>query len=419
MRFLFVHQNFPGQFRHVSQALAARGHEVVSLGVNTPTGEPVRGVRQMLYREAPFPAQKVDHPLAGPLHELADKAARGESAARAMQALQKSGFVPDVVVAHSGWGEALFAKDVFPAARLVVYAEYYYGGAGSDTAFDPEFSRPSLANDQRVRIRNTHLLHALSACDVALTPTEFQKSRHPAWAHERLRVIHEGIDTLRFQPDANAVVQLQAAGLTLRPGDEVVTFVARQLEPYRGYHVFMRALPLLQKLRPNARVVLVGGDGTSYGANPPPGKTWRDIFLGEVAKQLDMGRVHFVGRVAHKTLTQLMQVSAVHTYLTYPFVLSWSLLEAMSIGCLVIGSDTAPVREVIEDGRNGLLTDFFDHEALAHKIADALARQDELKPLRVAARETIVRRFDLASYCLPAQIAMLESGEELKAVLPP
>jgi glycosyltransferase involved in cell wall biosynthesis len=410
MRFLFIHQNFPGQFKHVAAALAARGHEVVALGVNKPTA-PVAGVRHVLYRDGVRPAARPANPLAGALGELAEKVTRGQAAARAMQALQKDGFAPDVVVAHSGWGEAFFVKDVFPAARHVAYAEYFYGGEGGDSGFDPEFSKPSVDASERVRIRNTHLLHALNACDAALSPTEFQKSRHPAWAQQRIRVIHEGIDTERFRPDPQATVRLKTAGLTLRPGDEVVTFAVRQLEPYRGYHIFMRALPLLQKLRPNARVVLVGGDGASYGAQPPAGKTWKDIFLAEVAPRLDMSRVHFVGRVPHTVLTQLMQVSALHVYLTYPFVLSWSLMEAMSAGCLVLASGTEPVREVIEDGRNGLLTDFFDVEALARRIAETLERRAGLGALRAAARETIVSKYDLARHCLPAQLALLEQGD--------
>jgi glycosyltransferase involved in cell wall biosynthesis len=411
MRYLFVHQNFPGQFKHVSAALAARGHEVMALGVNKPA-EPVPGVRHALYREPKLPPQDTTPPLAGSMAEWHSKVARGEAAARAMQGLRKHGFEPDVVVVHPGWGEALFARDLFPKARLITYAEYYYGGEGGDTAFDPEFSKPSTASAQRIRIKNTHLLHALDACDAALAPTQFQKSRHPAWAQERIQVIHEGIDTNRFKPDPNASVQLKTAGVTLKPGDEVVTFTVRQLEPYRGYHIFMRALPLLQKLRPNARVVLVGSDGASYGAAPPPGKTWKDIFLAEVADRLDMGRVHFVGRVPHAVLTQLMQVSAAHVYLTYPFVLSWSMLEAMSVGCLIVGSDTAPVREVLEHGRNGLLTDFFDHEKLAHCVADALERRGELAPLRAAARATIVEGYDLMEHCLPAQLALLEKPHQ-------
>ncbi len=408
MRYLFIHQNFPGQFKHVSAALAAKGHEVVALGVNKPNA-PVPGVRHVLYRERGYPAADASHPLAGALSEWQTKVARGESAARAMQGLVKDGFAPDVVVAHPGWGEALFIKDVFPNAKLVVYAEYFYGGEGGDAAFDPEFARPSATADQRMRVKNTHLLHALSDCDIAIAPTEFQRSRHPAWAQERIRVIHEGIDTARFRPDDRASVQLKTAGVTLRSGEEVVTFAVRQLEPYRGYHIFMRALPLLQKLRPNARVVIVGDDGTSYGAQAPAGKTWRNIFLDEVAQRLDMSRVHFVGRVPHTVLTQLMQVSAVHVYLTYPFVLSWSLMEAMSAGCLIVASNTAPVREVIQHGHNGLLTEFFDVDALAQCTAHALARGAELAPLRAAARDTIVGRYDLVGRCLPAQLELLEN----------
>ena len=408
MRYLFVHQNFPGQFRHVATALAARGHEVVGLGVNQ-TPERIPGVKHVLYREPTMdkpPHGK--HPLAMAMTEVDTKMLRGEAAARAMTQLQKDGFEPDVVIAHSGWGEAFFVRDVFPKARMVVYAEYYYGAEGGDTAFDPEFTQHSLVMAERVRVKNTHLLHALNDCDVAVTPTEFQKSRHPAWSLDRVRVIHEGVDTARFAPDPTATIQLQNRSLVLRPGDEVVTFVVRQLEPYRGYHVFMRALPLLQELRPNMRVVLVGADGTSYGAQPPAGKTWKNIFLDEVKDRLDMSRVHFVGRVPHGTLTQLMQVSALHVYLTYPFVLSWSLLEAMSIGCLVLASDTAPVREVIEHQKNGVLTPFFDAEQLARTAADMLERRAQLTHLREAARKTVVAKYDLNSHCLPALIQLLE-----------
>ncbi|MBC7603785.1 MAG: glycosyltransferase [Ramlibacter sp.] len=410
MRFLFVHQNFPGQFKHVAAALAARGHEVHALGVNKPA-EPVPGVRHALYREPVMPALDVSTPMAAAMAELQSKIARGEAAARAMVAVQKSGFEPDVVVIHPGWGEAMFAKDVFPKARLITHAEYFYGAEDGDIAFDPEFSKPSLGGMQRVRIKNTHLLHALSACDAALAPTQYQKSQHPDWAQNKIRVIHEGIDTRRFKPDPHASVQLRSANLTMRPGDEIITFSVRQLEPYRGYHIFMRALPLLQKLRPNARIVIVGGDGNSYGAAPPKGQTWKDIFLAEVAANLDMSRIHFVGRVPHAVLTQLMQVSALHVYLTYPFVLSWSMLEAMSVGCLILGSDTAPVREVIEHGVNGLLTDFFDVEKLAHAMADTLERQGEFTHLRVAARETIVKGYDLIDHCLPATLALMEEGK--------
>lgn len=399
-RVLFIHQNFPGQYRHLAPALAADGHDVVALGM-AEKAEPLPGVRYVSH-QVRVPADV--HQQAPQLKDMYSKVLRGESAAGALQRLKEEGFTPDVVFAHPGWGEALFVKDVFPRAKLLIYAEYYYQGEGGDAHFDPEFSgQPGLADLQRLRLRNTHLLHAMSAADAGLSPTVFQRDRHPAWFRDRISVIHDGIDTDRFRPDAQARVTLSNAGVTLKPGDEVVTFVSRQLEPYRGYHIFMRALPLLQRLRPNARVVIVGGDGTSYGASPPPGHTWKAIFRDAVAPRLDMSRVHLVGRVPHALLTQLMQVSAVYTYLTYPFVLSWSLMEAMSVGCLIVGSRTAPLEEMIRHGENGLLTDFFDHERLAETIADALERRGSLTHLRVAARQTIVGGYDLQRHCLPAQ----------------
>jgi len=399
-RFLFIHQNFPGQFRHLAPALAAEGHEVVALGM-AEQPEPLKGVRYFRHMaRVPQPVKS----QAPQLQDLYSKVLRGESAAHSLYQLKQQGFDPDVVFVHPGWGEALFIKDVFPRARMLVYAEYYYHADGGDSHFDPEFStEPTLASLQRLRMRNTHLLHAISAADAGLSPTLFQRDRHPAWFRDRISVIHDGIDTERFRPSQSASVSLASAGITLRPGDEVVTFVSRQLEPYRGYHIFMRALPLLQKLRPNARVVIVGADGVSYGAAPPKGKTWKEIFRDEVNEKLDMSRVHFVGKLPHTVLTQLMQVSAVYTYLTYPFVLSWSLMEAMSAGCLIVGSRTAPLEEMITHGRNGLLTDFFDTEQLAHTIANTLEHRDSLTALREAARQTIVDRYDLRRHSLPAQ----------------
>ena len=405
MKFLLIHQNFPGQFKHLAPALVRQGHEVVALGVNTPAQQ-IPGVTHLLHTPHPVPgAMSAQSP--GELKELYGKLVRGESAAQLMARLKSQGFVPDVTLVHPGWGEALFIKDVFPDTRLIIYAEYFYGGAGGDVGFDPEFSRPGLQALQRSRIKNTHLLHAMSIADAGLSPTQFQRDRHPEWFRPRIRVIHDGIDTSHFRPAPNARVTLRGAGLVLRPGDEVVTFVARELEPYRGYHSFMRALPLLQRLRPQARIVIVGGDGVSYGSPAPAGTTWRQHFLKEVAGQLDMSRIHFVGKLPHGTLTQLMQVSAAHVYLTYPFVLSWSLMEAMSIGCLIIGSATAPVQEMIRHGENGLLTDFFDPLALAHTVADALENADQLQHLRAAARQHIVERFDLQQHCLPEMLSFV------------
>lgn len=404
MKIVFVHQNFPGQFKHLAPALAAAGHQVVALSINKPA-YPTPGVKVIFHRPKVAYADKLrDAPME--IQETEAKKARGHSVARCLAKMQHEGFIPDIIFAHSGWGEAYFIKDVFPKTPLIVYAEYYYQPDGGDAFFDPEFTKPTLEGLERLRLKGTHLLHALIAADKGLAPTCFQRDRHPELLRDKIEVIHDGIDTARFKPDAKATVALKRAGLVLSPSSEVVTFVARELEPYRGYHQFMRALPELQALRPEAQIVIVGGHGTSYGAAPPGGKTWKDIFLDEVDGRIDRKRIHFVGKLPHEILTQLMQVSSAHVYLTYPFVLSWSLMEAMSIGCLIVGSRTAPVAELIEHEETGLLVDFFDHHQLAVTVAEALQRRDELRPLRQAARQKIISQYDLHQCCLPAQIRL-------------
>lgn len=405
MKIIFIHQNFPGQFKHLAPALAAGGDEVIALGINRPAYA-TAGVRVILHRPQAANAEAFkEAPI--DVQETLAKTTRGHSVARCLSRLKEQGFVPDVIVAHSGWGEAYFIKDVFPGVPLIVYAEYFYGTEGGDAYFDPEFTRSSLEGLERLRLKNTHLLHALVAADQGLSPTRFQRDRHPQLLRQKISVIHDGIDSERLKPNPGARVHLKRAGLDLGSTDEVVTFVARELEPYRGYHIFMRALPELLVLRPRLQVVVVGGHGVSYGAAPPAGTTWKDVFFNEVADRIDRKRVHFVGRLPHEVLTQLMQVAAVHLYLTYPFVLSWSLMEAMSIGCLIVASRTAPVEELIEHGRTGLLVDFFDAHQIALTVADALQRRAELIPLRRAARQHIVQEYDLKTRCLPAQVELL------------
>lgn len=405
MRILFIHQNFPGQFRHLAPALAAQGHDVLALTINHPTAE-LPGVKVLMYQPQLFQPQG-STPDDAALLELRNKMARGEAVARMLEGLKQQGYAPDMIYAHSGWGEAFYVKDVYPDARLLVYAEYFYQSVGGDSNFDPEFSRPSEGTERRLQTKNLHLMHALVHADRGVSPTQFQRDRHPIPLRERIEVIHDGIDTLRFAPSDKAQVTLRNAGVTLRAEDEVVTFVARELEPYRGYHVFMRALPELLARRPKAHVVIVGGHRTSYGAAAPAGTTWRQIFHAEVAGRIDPQRVHFVGKLPHHLLTQLMQVSTAHVYLTYPFVLSWSMMEAMSIGCLIVGSDTAPVREQIRHGENGILVDFFNPQALAEAVAQALENRHELQALRAAARAQIVAHYDLANICLPAQMELV------------
>ena len=192
----------------------------------------------------------------------------------------------------------------------------------------------------------------------------------------------------------------------LRRGEEIVTFVARNLEPLRGYHSFMRALPPVLAARPKARVLIVGGDGVSYGAAAPPGTTWKATYLDEVKDGLDLSRVHFLGPLDYLQYLAVLKVSAVHLYLTYPFVLSWSMLEAMSCGCLVLGADVPPVREVI-DGTNGIIVPLFEPGRIAAAAIDALAFPASHDDKRTRARATVLARYDLQQVCLPAALALL------------
>ena len=259
----------------------------------------------------------------------------------------------------------------------------------------------------RFRRRTPRPLLALVDCDRGIAPTEWQRSTYPVDFRDRIDVIHEGVDTEAARPDRNAAFRLPD-GRTLTRSDEVLTFVARNLEPLRGYHVFMRALPKILARRPNAEVLIVGGDGTSYGARPPRGKTWKSIYLSEVAGSLDQRRVHFVGRLPHRQYLSALQVSSAHVYLTYPFVLSWSLIEAMSAGCVVIGSDTAPVREVI-DRKTGVLVPFFDIEQLAGRVIEVLEKPARFAAMREGARRLVLERYDANRVCVPQMLGLLRS----------
>ena len=399
-RFLFIHQNFPGQFLHVAAALVRRGDDVVALGIK---GRDLAGVRYVRYTpEPPAQASAVES-----ARDFETKVIRGLACAQAMAQLKDAGFVPDVVVAHPGWGEALFCKDVWPGVRLVVFAEFFYCADGADFGFDPEFAQDSLATRARLRLKNSVHLHALHAADAVYTPTAWQLSQLPAEYRSKARVIHDGIDTAVAAPNPQAHVTLGRAGLRLTATDEVLTFVNRNLEPYRGFHTFMRALPEIMRQRPKAHCLIVGRDEVSYGSPPKQGGTWRQVMLAEVGAQLPMDRVHFVGALPYQDYVRLLQVSTCHVYLTYPFVLSWSCLEAMSTGTVVLGSATAPVQEVIEHGVNGLQFDFFDVPALAEQAIAVMADRGRYAELGQRARQSVVQRFDLRERCLPELLTLL------------
>lgn len=398
MKALFVHQNGPGQFRHLAPALSRdSGNEVVF--ISQPGKPKLPGVRHVTYS----PHRKVSQGVHGYLASTEAAVLNAQAVARACFDLKKQGFVPDVMIGNPGWGETLFLKDVWPDAALISLSEFFYRGHGSDIGFDPEF--PASADTVlRARIRSGPHLLALDAADAAYSPTHWQKAQFPSVYHDRIQVIHDGIDVDRVAPNDAATFRLPN-GRVLSGEDEVLTYVARNLEPYRGFHTFMRALPEILERRPAAQVVVVGGDGVSYGRAPDNAGSWRDVMCAEIGPLPK--RVAFTGRIPYTDYLSLLQVSSAHVYLTYPFVLSWSMLEAMASGCVVIGSATQPVQEVIDDGRNGYLTDFFDINALVDIVVEVLSGRQNQSSLRNAARSDIIERYSLND-CLTRQRTLIQ-----------
>ncbi len=390
MKLLLIHQNLPAQFKHLINRYGRDpAHQVVGIcqGQAPAVGaadRPEHVIRVYKPKRAP---RKDAHNY---LRSLEAGVLNGQAVATEIHYLEKQGFTPDVSLVHTGWGEGLYVKDVLPDKPLIGFFEFYYRPRGLDADFDPEFP---IAKDDELRIRTRNALHLLSlaACDGGISPTSWQRDVHPREYHPKITVMHEGIDTREVIPDPSATFELPN-GKVLSHDMEVVTFIARSLEPYRGFHVFMRALPEIFRRRPNCQVVIAGGDDVAYGRKLPAGQTWRGKLLADV--DVDPERLHFLGQVPWSTHLRLLQISGVHVYLTVPFVLSWSMLEAMSAGCAVIGSDTAPVREVIQHGRNGLLVDFFSKEQLADAVDDLFDHPKRRQALATAGRQTVVAQYD-------------------------
>ncbi|QPO11971.1 glycosyltransferase [Thalassospira sp. A40-3] len=393
MKIVLVHRHGPGQFVHLACHLADAGWQVSflceAMNVRLPG---IRTLRQPV--TAPPPAI----PFAQYHQDV------GLKAARTLESLVREEGAPDIVYGHIGWGSMMFARDVLPKTPLIGYCEHYYHATGRDVGFDPD-DEITLAKRAQLRVRNAAQLTTLDQLDAAISPTKWQKSAFPAAYHHKIGVCHDGIDTHRCQPNPNASLTLPD-GRVLTTRDQVITYVARDLEPYRGFPTFMRAAAKLAQQNPDAQFVIAGGDGVSYGQARKDGRTWRDVMMAET--QIDPSRIHFLGQIPHDQLIRMYQISSLHVYLTYPFVLSWSVLEAMACGAPVIASDTGPCHDMIRDRQNGLLTDFWDSDALAMKMSFCLAHRDDLTPLRERARKTILNHFDLRR-CLDRQTTLIEN----------
>jgi glycosyltransferase involved in cell wall biosynthesis len=387
MRFLFLHPNFPAQFRHLAANLAQDKNNQVVFGTKREQGQ-LPGVAKFIYKPSRQPNPESHHYV----RFLESAVLEGQAVYRTAIQLKEQGFIPDVIYGHSGWGPTLFMKDVFPKSKLLCYFEWFYHARGTDADFDP--NEPLNADDEaRIRIKNAPILIDLASCDRGLSPTHWQRQQFPPEFHSKIKVHHDGIDVNYFKPQPNSKLVIPRINLDLSEVNEIVTYVARGMEPYRGFPQLIETISLLQKKRPNCHFVIVGENRVAYGRNLPDGKTYKDAMLEKFP--LDLTRVHFTGLLPYDEYLQVLQSSSVHLYLTRPFVLSWSMLEALSTGCLIIGSNTAPVKEVIEDNVNGLLVDFFDTAAIANKIEYALDNPILSQKIKINARETILQRYDL------------------------
>ena len=405
MRFVFLHSNFPAQFVHLASYLAQNPENQVVFITACKEGQ-IPGVQKIIYNKAREVCAGTHRYLRG----FENDVLQGQAVYRELAKLKQQNFVPDLVYAHCGWGLPIFIKDIFPESKLMCLFEWFYQAKGSDVDFDP--SDPLSEDDKlRLRVKNSSLLLNLNSCDWGVSPTYWQHRQFPLEYQSKISVIHEGINTDFIKPNNDIKLVLPEIGLDLSNAKEIITYVARGMEPYRGFPQFIEAVRLITEERPRCHVVIVGADRVAYGKTLPEGKTYKESMLENV--KLDMSRVHFTGLLPKVDYLKVLQASSVHVYLTRPFVLSWSLLEAMAAECLVVASNTAPVTEVITDGVNGLLVDFFSPSQIANKVIDALKYQQDYRELRSKARETIMERYALYKL-LPAHLNLMTRIASMK-----
>jgi glycosyltransferase involved in cell wall biosynthesis len=403
VKFLFVHQNFPGQYLHIVRHLQANpANDVVFL--TEPNGNFVQGVRRVVYELAHKPRQDIHHTV-----RLLEQAMhRADKVAETARRLKRLGFTPDIIIGHHGWGEMLNLVDVWPGVPMLGYFEFYYHTSGYDVNFDVEFP---MGEDFQPGVRALNAINhaALTLGQHGQSPTRFQRNAYPGWAKRQIKLLPECTRLDLCQPDPQArATRLSIGDFHIEPTDQLITYVARNLEPYRGFHVLMRALPRILAARPDAKVVMLGGDEVSYGARLS-GDSWKNYFSNQLKGRYDASRVLMPGQVHYQTYLQLLQRSDAHVYLTYPFVASWSLREALACGCAVVAADVEPVTEFVSDGRNGLLTPALDPERLADQVLRLLESPALAKKIRTGARHYAERHLDMAHHiaAYEARIAQL------------
>ncbi|MCV2890881.1 glycosyltransferase [Ruegeria aquimaris] len=404
MNILFVHQNMPGQYRELLMWLVAQGgHRIVFLTQRKDAPQ-IAGVTTRIYATH----HKAPDKAYGLSKVWEEATGAGFGAAMAARELDREGFRPDLILGHTGWGELLFMKQIWSDVPILGFFEYFYNATGGLVGFDPD----EPVSDHMpflMEARNAVPYAAIQHVDLGHVPTEWQKQTFPASFHDKFYTCHDGIRTDRLGPDPDVSLNLGRLDRPLTRQDEVFTYLARNLEHARGFHVFMAALPKILAARPQARVLVVGGDDVSYGRRSKHPKGLRAELTEKLGDRVDWDRVHFLGRVPYSAYCQVVQISRCHLHLTMPFVLSWSLLESMAMQATIVASDVPSVREALSHGETGMLVDFFDPDALADQVIDVLANPGAYAHLGPAARAHVVGKYDFLTRCLPEHIRQMNS----------
>lgn len=406
MNILFIHQSFPGQYCHILNSLAAQGtHKIVGMGLVEPDISLPSSITYVRYGLNRGNTPEL-HPW---LLDFDSKFIRAEACANAALQLKKNGFTPNIICAHPGWGESIFLADIWPTIPILSYQEFFYNPSGFDYDFDAEFQSipPSFEASAKLHLKNINPLLALHSSAWNVSPTHFQKSSYPSVFHSRFSVIHDGIDVHKLIPDPN-INFVSIPNYPISFSGRIITFVNRRLEPYRGCHTFIRAIPYILDQNPDLNIVIIGDtSGASYGKQPANGN-WHLQFLNEIDGKYDKAKVHFIGRTTYSDYIKLLQLSSCHVYLTYPFVLSWSLLEAMSTATPVVCSRTKPVLEVVQDGYNGLLFDFFKPKDLSVAVSTILSDGALSAFLGANARQSVIDSYSL-DHCVPRHLSLIDA----------
>lgn len=387
LNILFIHPNFPGQFKALINSLVS--HKNVRLAfITTRQDAEQRGV---IIKKYAAPERQVDgvHKYLRTLNQDMNGA---QEITKAAIELAREGFVATAVVGHIGWAGLMFMREVFPDAKLIGYTEWYFKWQNSWEHFSGE----KLNMDQKIstRMLNATSVLGIEALDACVTPTHWQRSVFPKMYQRNMHVIHEGIDTNTCEPQARRTLFVPGCLKPLSPELKLVTYVSRAMEPARGFFTFMDAAARLAKLDPEVQFVIVGRPHAAYSGSTGDGPTYKEQAIEKY--DVDMSRMHFCGKLQYDDYLQVLKNSSVHVHFSMPYTLSWSALEAMACGCAMVGSSNAPVNEAIEHDVNGRLVNFFDAEGLVREVQDLLADRNEAERLGLAARETVLSRYESA-----------------------